>query len=257
MNSKGKKDNRRIKWIALAGCILALLCCCVGKERKNVEESCGEDREERIKVEEKQKVDDMAAVESGKYCVVIDAGHGGDDPGKIGVNQLLEKDVNLDIALRIKNYLEKQGVSVVMTREDENGLYKEEDANKKVQDMKRRVEIIEESKGDLAVSIHQNSYPEEYIHGAQVFYYTAGAEGKKLAECLQKQLIEKVDPDNDRQIKGNDSYYLLKKTKIPTVIVECGFLSNREEADNLADALYREKIAYAISFGIVEYLKFI
>ncbi len=152
--------------------------------------------------------------------VVIDAGHGGDDPGKIGINQVLEKDVNLSIARKVQQYLEAQDVQVVLTREDENGLYDSDASNKKVQDMKRRVALIEEINPAITVSIHQNSYPEEYVHGAQVFYYDGSRDGQLLAQLLQKQLVEKLDPENRRQIKANDSYYLLKKTDIPIVIVE-------------------------------------
>ena len=175
-----------------------------------------------------------------QICVVIDAGHGGDDPGKIGVNQLLEKDVNLSIALKVRQYLEAQGIRVVMTREDENGLYDSGASNKKVQDMKRRVALIEETAPAITVSIHQNSYPEEYVHGAQVFYYENSRDGQLLAQLLQSQLVEKLDPENHRQIKANDSYYLLKKTNIPIVIVECGFLSNQTEAKLLGQEEYQD-----------------
>lgn len=189
-----------------------------------------------------------------QICVVIDAGHGGDDPGKIGVNQLLEKDVNLSIALKVRQYLEAQGIRVVMTREDENGLYDSGASNKKVQDMKRRVALIEETAPAITVSIHQNSYPEEYVHGAQVFYYENSRDGQLLAQLLQSQLVEKLDPENHRQIKPNDSYYLLKKTNIPIVIVECGFLSNQTEAKLLGQEEYQDRVAWAIHMGILQYL---
>ncbi|MCI9073434.1 MAG: N-acetylmuramoyl-L-alanine amidase [Lachnospiraceae bacterium] len=189
-----------------------------------------------------------------QLCVVVDAGHGGDDPGKIGVNQVLEKDVNLSIARKVQQYLEAQGIRVVMTREDENGLYDSGASNKKVQDMKRRVALIEEVKPAITVSIHQNSYPEEYVHGAQVFYYDGSRDGQLLADLLQKQLVEKLDPENHRQIKANDSYYLLKKTDIPIVIVECGFLSNQAEAALLAQEDYQDRVAWAIHMGIMQYL---
>lgn len=186
--------------------------------------------------------------------VVIDAGHGGDDPGKIGINQVLEKDVNLSIARKVQQYLEAQDVQVVLTREDENGLYDSDASNKKVQDMKRRVALIEEINPAITVSIHQNSYPEEYVHGAQVFYYDGSRDGQLLAQLLQKQLVEKLDPENRRQIKANDSYYLLKKTDIPIVIVECGFLSNQTEAALLAREDYQDRVAWAIHMGIMQYL---
>lgn len=187
-------------------------------------------------------------------CVVIDAGHGGDDPGKIGINGAKEKDVNLSIARRVKAYLEKEDIRVIMTRETEDGLYDADASHKKVQDMKRRIAIIEETAPDLTVSIHQNSYPEEYVRGAQVFYYEGSVEGQELADKIQKRLIEGADPGNKRQIKANSSYYLLKKTKIPIVIVECGFLSNRTEAEALCSDEYQDCIAWEITLGILQYL---
>lgn len=190
----------------------------------------------------------------GKPCVVIDAGHGGDDPGKIGINGVPERDVNLYIAEKLKKYLESDGISVVLTRENGNGLYDETASNKKVQDMKRRIEIIEETDPVLTVSVHQNSYPEEYVHGAQVFYYNGSGEGEKLALLIQNQLKKELDEDNHRQIKPNDSYYLLKKTKGTIVIVECGFLSNTEEAEKLCHDSYQDRVAWAIHKGILQYM---
>lgn len=194
------------------------------------------------------------AVQNYDYCVVLDAGHGGDDPGKVGVENVLEKDINLQITLILKEYLENAGVKVALTREDEGGLYDDDASGKKVQDMKRRIEVIDGAKPDLAVSIHQNSYPEEYVHGAQVFYYKGSKPGEELAESIQAQLIEKVDPENKRVIKPNDSYYLLKKTNVPIVIVECGFLSNYEETEKLSDSEYQDRVAWAIHIGILQYL---
>lgn len=193
-------------------------------------------------------------VENNKKCVVIDAGHGGADPGKVGINGAQEKDINLQIALQVKKFLEAQDIRVVMTRETADGLYDADASNKKVQDMKRRIALIEEASPVLTVSIHQNSYPEEYVHGAQVFYYSGSVEGKKLAEGLQAQLVEKADPENKRQVKANDSYYLLKKTGIPIVIVECGFLSNSAEAEKLCTEEYQERLAWAIHMGILQYI---
>lgn len=189
-----------------------------------------------------------------KVCVVIDAGHGGIDPGKIGVNGALEKDINFQIAWLVKEYLEAQDVEVVMTRESEEGLYDADASNKKVQDMKRRIAIIDEAAPALTVSIHQNSYPEEYVSGAQVFYYTGSKEGQKLAGLIQESLIKRVDAQNHRQTKANDSYYLLKKTPTPIVIVECGFLSNSAEAEKLCDQAYQERVAWAIHMGILQYI---
>lgn len=193
-------------------------------------------------------------IKDAKMCVVIDAGHGGDDPGKVGINDALEKDINLKIAKRLQALLEAQDIEVVMTRETEDGLYDAGVSNKKVQDMKRRIEIIDEAEPAITVSIHQNSYQEEYVHGAQVFYYTNSMEGKALADELQECLITMVDPENTRVTKANDSYYLLKKTGTPIVIVECGFLSNYAEAEKLITEEYQEEIAWALHMGILRYL---
>lgn len=188
-----------------------------------------------------------------KICVVIDPGHGGADPGKVGINNALEKDINLQVAEILKMFLEAEGIEAVLTRTDENGLYDENAPNKKVQDMKKRLEIIEASDPVLVVSIHQNSYHEEYVKGAQVFYYQTSEKSKRLAEILQQQL-KKVDAENKREAKGNDSYYLLKKTSKPIVIVECGFLSNSGEAEKLVTPLYQERLAWNIYMGIMQYL---
>ena len=154
----------------------------------------------------------------------------------------------------VKQFLEANDIEVVMTRESDTGLYDEDASNKKVQDMKRRIELIDETAPALTVSIHQNSYPEEYVHGAQVFYYTGSVQGQRLAEIIQSQLVEKVDPENKRQVKANDSYYLLKKTGVPIVIVECGFLSNSAEAEKLCTPEYQQRVAWAIHIGILQYL---
>ena len=176
--------------------------------------------------------------------------HGGDDPGKIGVNQAKEKDVNLEIARKIKKRLEKKGWEVVMTREKDEMLGDPQAGNNKIHDMKARVEIINKTMPQAAVSIHQNSYQDEQIRGAQVFYYSHSEEGKRMAEQMQKALLT-VDETNTRQAKANDTYYLLKRTEVPTIIVECGFLSNPEEAAKLTDAKYQKKMADAITKGII------
>ncbi len=141
-----------------------------------------------------------------------------------------------------------------MTRTDDAGLYQQSSNNKKVEDMRKRCEIITKADPVFTVSIHQNSYPEESVKGAQVFYYGQSEEGKELAETLQKSLVEQLDPQNHRQAKANESYYLLKKTPSPTVIVECGFLSNAKEAELLVTEEYQKKVAEAVKSGILSYL---
>ena len=186
--------------------------------------------------------------------VIIDAGHGGDDPGKIGVDGVQEKELNLKMALALRDLLEQQDVEVLMTREDVGGLYDERTSNKKVQDMRRRCELINREKPACVVSIHQNSYHEESIHGAQVFYYKTSKESGELAKILKKELARVVEPTNHRQAKANDTYYLLKKTEAPTVIVECGFLSNWDECAKLQNEEYQAKLVWAIQMGVLKYL---
>lgn len=186
--------------------------------------------------------------------VILDAGHGGNDPGKISVDGTQEKDLNLEIAKKLKELLEQQDIEVIMTRKEDRGLYDENASNKKAQDMKRRCELINKELPACVVSIHQNSYHEEPIHGAQVFYYETSKESQSLAELIQQELIRFVDPENHRQAKANDTYYLLKKTEAPVVIVECGFLSNWEENGKLKDESYQEQLVWAIHMGIMRYL---
>lgn len=188
------------------------------------------------------------AGDTAEMVVVVDSGHGGSDPGKVGINGAIEKDVNLKIAIKLKSLLEKQGIKVIMTREDENGL-----ADSKVEDLKKRVSIINQEKPLLAVSIHQNSYQGESIHGAQVFYFTHSQEGEKAAKIIQEALLE-ADSENTRSAKANDTYYMLKKTEVPVVIVECGFLSNQKEADLLVTEEYQQKVAEAVVNGIIKYI---
>lgn len=188
------------------------------------------------------------------FYVILDAGHGGNDPGKIGVDGTQEKDLNLVIARKVKRLLEQQGVEVLMTRDSDKGLYDEKASNKKVQDMKQRCSLINGENPSCVVSIHQNSYHEESVSGPQVFFYSTSKEGKKLAEVLQEELIRVLKPKKERQAKENDSYYLLKKTAVPICIVECGFLSNWEESRLLQDEDYQEKLAWAIHMGIMRYL---
>ena len=186
--------------------------------------------------------------------VVLDSGHGGMDPGKIGIDGSLEKDINLQIAERLKMYLEASDVDVIMTREDDRGLYEESDDSKKMADMKNRCKKIEEANPDLVVSIHQNSYHQEPVCGGQVFYYKTSERGKRLAEILQRRFDFVLGEKNTRQAKPNGNYYLLLHVKQPIVIVECGFLSNWKEAAALNSAEYQDRLAWTIHMGVMEYL---
>ena len=189
-----------------------------------------------------------------KPVVVLDSGHGGFDPGKIAADGTLEKDINLQIAQRVKQYLEASDVEVVMTRDSDTALSNESDSNKKTADMRNRCQLINDASPDLVVSIHQNSYHEEYVKGAQVFYYKSSENGKRLAEILQKRFDYVLGDENTRAAKANDSYYLLLHVKSPIVIVECGFLSNWSEAALLNTEEYQDRVAWTIHMGIMEYL---
>lgn len=193
--------------------------------------------------------------QSQNWVVVVDAGHGGYDPGKVGVSGVLEKDINLSIACKVRTILEKQGIDVIMTRSSDVDLCTEGAVSKKSADMRKRVEIMNASGAAIAVSIHQNSYTDPSPKGAQVFYYETSEQGKKLADTLQNSIKAVVADDNHRVPKANCDYYILKKVTCPVVIVECGFLSNPSEEMLLTEEDYQEKMAQGIANGIVEYMK--
>lgn len=183
-----------------------------------------------------------------KRCIVIDAGHGGYDPGKVAADGTEEKGINLAIAKALEGYLEQGGAVVYTTRTEDSSL-----SSSKREDLKSRADIANNSNADMFISIHQNSFPKGSAKGAQVFYYKGSEQGKRLAELIQARLREVADSSNERLAKANDSYYVLKQTDIPGVIVECGFLSNSEEHDKLMSEEYREKLAWAIYMGIQDY----
>ena len=190
-----------------------------------------------------------------KLRVVIDPGHGGNDPGGIGVSGVLEKDVNLSVALFLKANLEAQGFEVIMTRDTDKALYSSESStNKKKEDLAKRIEIITEAKPDFVLCIHQNIFTDAKYSGAQVFYYQDSEEGARLASCLQNQLIAGVDPENTRVPKSNMNYFMLKNSPAPIVIVECGFLTNTEEEAKLGTEEYQRKLAWNIYLGTMHYI---
>lgn len=194
----------------------------------------------------------VSMTDENRYIVAIDAGHGGNDPGKI-VGDVYEKDINLSIAFKLKEILEENGIEVVMTRSEDVGLYSETDSNKKVADMKNRCGIINNCGANILVSIHQNSYSSQNVKGAQVFYYEHSTEGEKLAGIIQNSIKSSIDKTNERMHKANDSYYILLNVSAPAVIVECGFLTNPEEKEKLLDDSYQNEMANAIAMGIIEY----
>ena len=200
-------------------------------------------------IDKKNKTQETFFMPLAKKIILIDAGHGGWDPGKVVKNNICEKDINLSVAKKLKEYLEQNGAFVLMTRVEDKAL-----AEKKIKDMLARKKICEENENiDMMISVHQNSFPEKNVHGAQVFYYKNSNEGKKLADCIQTQLKNNLDKNNNRAAKINSSYFILKKIIKPSVIVECGFLSNDNELENLLDDDYQNKIAWGIYLGILDY----
>ena len=188
-----------------------------------------------------------------KAHIVLDPGHGGFDPGKVGTAGILEKDINLAISLKLKEILVKSGYTVTMTRQKDEALCEQNASRKKVSDLNARLDLIQKEEPELTVSIHQNSYSAG-TKGAQVFYYSQSEEGHRLARVLQETLKEEIGDGNHRVEKANDSYYMLKKSQGPFVIVECGFLSNPEEEKLLNSEDYQKKMAKALAEGIEKFL---
>ena len=183
----------------------------------------------------------------------MDAGHGGADGGAVSDSGVAESGLNLAITLRLADVLTFCGYEVLLTRTGEEALCDDPAATlrqQKVSDTKKRVEIINSCADAWLISIHQNSYPEAEISGPQVFYYGSSEMSKKLAEAIQAQLIVDLQPPKEREIKTGNDLYILKNSQCPGVIVECGFLSNPTECENLQNPQYQQAVAAAIARAI-------
>ena len=198
----------------------------------------------------------LSVIES---TIIIDAGHGGVDGGAVAADGTNEKDINLAIALEINSCLTNAGYKTVMIRDGDYSIHDESAdtiRSKKVTDLKNRLEIIENTENAIFVSVHQNYFSESKYNGAQVFYSPNNSESRLLADCIQKCIVNELQPENNRQIKQSDSsIFLLYKSSVPSVMVECGFLSNPEEAEKLKNEEYRKKMAEAVCCGIIKYLE--
>ncbi len=185
--------------------------------------------------------------------VIIDPGHGGEDPGAVA-NNLIEKDLNLEVAGYLNEFLKVSGYASVMTRTEDILLYNQgEEDKKKYYDVRNREAIAESYDNSVFVSIHMNKFAQEDCKGLQVFYSSNNENSIKLAEAIQNS-IALLQPDNDRKIKiGNDAIYLMENLEIPAVLVECGFLSNETEASLLKDKNYKLAIAISLYCSISEY----
>ena len=180
--------------------------------------------------------------------VCIDAGHGGYDIGTQGVKtKCPESDINLDIALMLKDVFEQNGAEVVMTRKDEYAVASDKDS-----DMQKRADIIRNSKSDIMISIHQNMYSDESVRGPQVFYLPGSEQSRKLAGCVADELASMSGIK--RECIASD-LFILRSGAQPSIIAECGFLSNARDEELLCDKKYKENIARAIVKGTAEYFK--
>jgi N-acetylmuramoyl-L-alanine amidase len=186
--------------------------------------------------------------------IVLDPGHGGPDPGAIGGSGTLEKDVNLDITLKLQAFLEQGGCVVQLTRAIDEATHDTEKF-RKLSDLKNRKKVISESEANAFVSIHLNSFPEAKYKGVQSFYPRESETSKKLAECIQGQLKSILQISDNRDALPIKDVYIMKNVKIPSAIVECGFLSNPEEEKSLASDAYRNKIAWGIYLGIMKFFE--
>ncbi|XEC97762.1 N-acetylmuramoyl-L-alanine amidase CwlD [Paenibacillus tarimensis] len=193
---------------------------------------------------------------SGK-TIAIDAGHGGVDGGAVSREGLVEKDLNLAIALYLRDYLQEAGALVYLTREGDYDLADQSTSTyrrRKTEDLLKRVQTIKERHADVTVSIHMNSIPQERWHGAQTFYYPNHPDNLSLAALIQAEIKRNLENTN-RQAKTVNTVYLLKAlTEMPTALVEVGFLSNPEEARQLGDKDYQMQVAASIYQGILRFL---
>lgn len=199
-----------------------------------------------------------ATVSSVKPVIIIDAGHGGEDGGTQSADGVLEKDINLAISQKIKKILTRYGFDTVMIRDSDRMIYDEDSStvrSKKSSDLHNRMNVMKAHPESVFLSIHQNHFSESKYTGAQVFYCKSQTGSAELAESIQKSIVSDLQKDNTRQIKPcTSSVYLIHDAVTTAVMVECGFLSNKAEAEKLADNTYQCEMALAISKGLVNYL---
>ena len=204
------------------------------------------------------KATESSLSERSTPVIIIDAGHGGEDGGAIGVNGIYEKDVNLSIALFLADWLRSDGYEVVLTRSEDILLYDRNSnyhGQKKVQDLATRRKITESYENAILISIHLNAFPESKYHGLQVYYSKNNSASQSLALEIQTRTHDLLLPENTRKIKAaGENIYLLDRLTCPAVLVECGFLSNPEECEKLSTEEYQKKLAFCLYLSLVNYL---
>lgn len=187
--------------------------------------------------------------------IIIDAGHGGDDGGAVA-NGIVEKDVNLSISKKLYNIFKASGFNVKMTRNSDEMIndYGDSLRERKISDMKKRLGIFNSSENNVVISIHQNKFTQEQYFGTQIFYSTNNPKSLALANSVKSNVQALLQPDNEREVKpATRDIYLLYNSKVPSIIVECGFISNFNEANKLKQESYQNEIAFTIYSGFLEY----
>lgn len=185
--------------------------------------------------------------------IVIDPGHGGEDGGAITSNNIPEKNINLSISLKLRDLFQSNGFNVIMTRETDTDLSNGDD-NAKRTDINNRVDIFNSSQDNIVISIHQNKFTQSQYNGTQIFYSDNVDDSKNLAECVRQSVVTLLQPDNNRLCKEVGSeIYILDNSQVPSILVECGFLSNEKEAKMLQSDEYQSELAYSIFLGFMEY----
>ncbi len=194
-----------------------------------------------------------------KGTVIIDAGHGGEDGGAVGSNGVLEKEINLAIALELEKNLKQNNFDVIMVRDSDRSVGDQtlgSISERKRSDTKNRLSMVEEAGDCILISIHQNHFSESKYSGAQVFYSPNRPESAELAEAIRQNIVQDLQPENKRENKeAGSNIYLLDKCQVPGVLVECGFLSNPEENGKLCNETYQKDMAAAIYNGLIDYLE--
>ena len=193
-----------------------------------------------------------------KKIVIIDAGHGGEDSGAVGVNGALEKDLNLQMALEVGRSLEEKGCVVVYTRTDDRLLYTEEEnvhGIRKISDLKNRCKVADRYPGAVFVSLHMNSFGAEKYSGLQVYYSEQGETSRELADKVQNKVVADLQKDNNRVIKSGKDMYILSHITNPAILIECGFLTNKAECEKLSQKEYQKQLSFSIVCGIIEYIE--
>lgn len=197
-----------------------------------------------------------AAVTSLNKTIIIDPGHGGPDPGAIGIGGVREKDLNLSIAGKLKDSLTQSGYSIIMTRNDDRSIYDPGCvtlAEMKNSDLNNRIRIVTENPHAVFISIHQNFNPDTNYSGTQVYYSLNNPDSLTLAKLVQSEVKKELEPNNNRAVQPPGNLRVLLKSYTPAILIECGFISNATEAANLESSIYQDKLVSAIKTATVSF----